>query len=82
MHYIFRKFLNIRMSSTISGLNDCLRFCKTRSVELKKRYEMAELAGTPNKDFASKESCGKIKACLAHHSNNKSSFEDKIFEFM
>lgn len=59
MHYISRKFLIIRISSTTSGLNDCLRFSKMRPDELKIRSEVAELAGTPNKDFASKKNSSK-----------------------
>jgi hypothetical protein len=78
-HYIFRKFLIIKISSTISALSDCLLFSKTRPDDLKTRSEVAELTGTPSKDFVSKESCGNIKECLFHHSHNASSFENEIF---
>jgi hypothetical protein len=78
-HYIFRKFLITKISSTISGLSGCLLLSKTRPDKLKTCSEVVELAGTPIKDFASKESCGNIKECLLHHSNNESSFENEIF---
>jgi hypothetical protein len=54
-------------------------FSKTRPDDLKTRSEVAELTGTPSKDFASKESCGNIKEYLLHDCHNASSFKNEIF---
>lgn len=77
-HYVFRKFLIIKISSTISGLSDCLLFFQNATKWTKRRSEVAELAGTLSKDFVSKENWGNIKECLFHHYNHASPFENKI----
>ncbi|CAF3618470.1 unnamed protein product [Rotaria sp. Silwood1] len=66
-YYISRKFRTINRSSTIYGFNDCLRFSKIRPDELKTRFDVAELAGTPNNDVANTASCGNIREYNFQH---------------
>jgi hypothetical protein len=80
--YIFRKLRIIKISPTLSGLNDCLHLSKTWPDALKICPDVTELAGTSNRDFANKENWGKVKECLFYHSKIVSSFENKFFLIM